>query len=88
MGSNRRQNPTSIVIPLGAKKLESRLSNFQQWSELSEGHATIDQLFASCQLDDKGEVGSPASITELIAESYTACALVYLHCRLLRYVIA
>jgi hypothetical protein len=87
-GSHLVKNPDSVVIPLGAKRLESRLRYFQQWSELSGGHPTTEQLFASCKLNAKGEVDSPASITELIAESYTACALVYLHCRLFRYVTA
>ena len=61
-----------------------RLDGFRQWSDLSEGHPSFEELFSRCVLDDKGLVTNATTSTELTAESYLASAKIYLHCRLLR----
>lgn len=75
-----------MIAPMAGKVLETRLHNFQQWSDFSEGYSSPEALFAGCQLDASGKVMSPVDMTELIAESYVASAKVYLQCRLFRYV--
>lgn len=65
--------------------ITTRLENFWQWSDLSEGHASSQDLIDSCNLDENGKVFSPVKVTELIAETYVAAAQIYLFCRLLRF---
>ncbi|KAL8851386.1 MAG: hypothetical protein Q9221_003657 [Calogaya cf. arnoldii] len=74
----------SRAIPLAANTILRRLDGLRQWSDFSEGHATTDDLFRSCEVDDKGLVTDATAFTELTAESYLAAAKIYLHCRLLR----
>lgn len=80
----RVQEPDSVIIPLGALKLEHRLAGFHQWSELSEGPTSVEALLDSCILDAAGKVDCPAKVTELIGEAYVAAAQIYLQCRLFR----
>lgn len=68
--------------------IEQRLHNFWQWSDLSKGYATSQELLDSCELDENGKVSSCIKVTELVAESYVAAAQIYLYCRLLRFVLA
>ncbi|KAF2458504.1 fungal-specific transcription factor domain-containing protein [Lineolata rhizophorae] len=79
-------DPTSTVIPAIASKVIERLENFWQWSDLSEGYSTSQELIAAAEteLDGNGKVTTPTKVTELIAESYSAAAQIYAHCRLLR----
>lgn len=79
-----QQNPESTIIPAAGKVLASRLHNFHQWSDLSEGHPTSAKLLSSCVLGPDGRVHTSREATELIAESYAAAAQVYLHCRLFK----
>jgi len=72
-------------MPLGAKKIEEILTNFRQWSQLSCGSMTGEELLASCKLNDKGEVDCPIKITELGGEAWVAAAQIYLQCRFFRY---
>ena len=73
-----------MIIPRGAAKLEERLRSFRQWSELSEGYATPEELLDSCVLDDKGKVDCPAKIIDLTGETWVAAAQIYLLCRFYR----
>jgi len=74
-----------MILPHGARKLEERLTNFYQWSDLSPGYATSQELLDACELDANGQVTCPAKITELTAETWVAGAHIYLQCRFFRY---
>lgn len=73
-----------MILPLGAAKLKERLTNFRQWSELSLGYASPEELLDSCQLDENGLVNCPTKVTELTGESWVAAAQIYLQCRCFR----
>jgi len=76
------KRPSSSVVCLVGCEFERKLNNFQQWSELSEGFETSQELLESCELDENGKVTTATKVTELVAESYVAAAQIYLHCRL------
>ena len=78
------RHPDSVIIPSAGEQLEARLRDFQQWSDLSAGHSSSEQLLQSCVLNEEGEVTTAKEVTELIGESYVAAAQIYLHCRLFR----
>lgn len=78
------RNPSSVVIPAVGRELEKKLRNLWQWSDLSEGYSTSEELLASCVLDERGLVTTPTKVTELVGESYAAAAQLYLQCRLFR----
>ncbi|EDN10496.1 predicted protein [Histoplasma mississippiense (nom. inval.)] len=65
-----RENPHSIVTPIGALKIEEMLHDFHQRSELSEGYATTDALLESCILDVDGKVNTATKVTELTGETW------------------
>lgn len=77
------QSPSSTILPIGALKLEERLTNFRQWSDLSPGYATTKELLESCEFED-GLVTCPAKVTDLTGESWVAAAQIYLQCRFFR----
>ena len=70
---------------LGAQTLERRLAGLRQWSDLSQGFASVEELMEACQLDENGKVDSPVRVTELIAETYVSAADIYLQCRVFRW---
>jgi hypothetical protein len=72
------------VIPHGARTIEERLNNMHQWSELSPGHRSKEELLETCQLDADGKVTSAAMVTDLTGEIWIATVQVYLHCRFYR----
>jgi len=72
------------VIPHGAKKIQSRLDDIHQWSELSPGSPSTKLLLESCHLDSTGKVTSAALVTDLIGEIWVATVRMYLHCRFFR----
>lgn len=78
-------DPESTVVPIAGKVIEDRLDGFRQWSDLSEGHASAEDLLASCVLDQDGKVSCAVAVNELTAESYVAMAQIYLQCRVFRY---
>jgi hypothetical protein len=61
-----------------------RLNNFWQWSDLSYGYVTSQELIDSCILNEDGHVSDPIKATELLGETYAAAAQIYLYCRLMR----
>lgn len=67
-------------------KIEEILTNFRQWSEVSDGYANPEELLNSCELDEDGNVYSVAKITELTGQTWVSAAQIYLHCRLFRQV--
>jgi hypothetical protein len=75
-----------MIIPHGAEELGQRLVNFRQWSDLSEGYETQQELLDSCKLNSDGKVDCPAKVTELTAETWVAAAQIYLQCRFFRYI--
>ena len=75
-----------MIAPMAGKVSETRLHNFQKWSDFSEGYSSAEALLAGCQLDASGKVTSPVGMTELMAESYVASAKEYLQCKLFRYI--
>ena len=85
LAARLNRDPDSTVVPVAGKIVEDRLRDFQQWSDLSEGHATAEDLMESCVMDENGKVSCAATVNELTAESYVAMAQIYLHCRLFRY---
>ena len=78
------QTPDSTILPHGAAKIEERLENFHQWSELSQGYVSSENLIRSCILDAYGKVNSPAKVTDLTGETWIIAAKLYLHCRFYR----
>ncbi|KAL8687405.1 MAG: hypothetical protein Q9218_006414 [Villophora microphyllina] len=82
-----RANPTTTVAPMVGRILESKLHNFQQWSDFSEAYITPEIMLEECKLDIFGKVVSPVDMTNIIAESYVASAQIYLQCRLFREVL-
>ena len=82
--ADKTQSPDSTVIPHGAKRIEARLKVFRQWSDLSEGYATVEEMFDACVLDSEGKVDSAAMVTDLTGQTYVQTALLYLYCRFYR----
>jgi hypothetical protein len=80
-----RDDPNSTIIPLGAQALKRRLKNFHQWSELSDGYGSAEELLRSCVLNSDGLVESATTVTELTAEAWVQAAQLYLQCRFFRY---
>lgn len=70
------------MIPAAGRALESNLHDFWQFSELSAGFATSDKLLESCSPAEAPS--SAGQVTDLIAESYSAAAQIYLQCRLFK----
>ncbi|KAL8760162.1 MAG: hypothetical protein Q9184_003419 [Pyrenodesmia sp. 2 TL-2023] len=62
-------NPTTTVVSMVGKILESKLHDFQQWSDFSEAYITPEMMLAECKLDAAGKVVSPVDMTNIIAES-------------------
>lgn len=85
LAARLNHDPESTVVPIAGKIIEDRLDGFHQWSDLSEGHASAEDLLASCILDLDGKVSCAVAVNELTAESYVAMAQIYLHCRVFRY---
>ncbi|KAM5464524.1 hypothetical protein MferCBS49748_005408 [Microsporum ferrugineum] len=67
-----------------AKVICSGLKSFHQWSELSDGYPSAEELLRSCDLDETGKVQTATKVTELTGETWVAAAQIYLYCRLLR----
>lgn len=72
------------MVRLAARRLANRLATFWQWSTLSEGHRTYEEIMASWKLGEDGTVTDPAAVTELTAYAWVPAADIYLHCRLYR----
>ncbi|KAK0744873.1 fungal-specific transcription factor domain-containing protein [Apiosordaria backusii] len=85
LASMRVRCPASgpVQLPV-ARKIKDKLNNFRQWSDLSEGYQTSQELLDSCELDENGKVATNVKVTELIGESYVAAAQIYLQCRVFR----
>jgi hypothetical protein len=75
---------SQLVVRLGADRLAKRLQNFWQWSTLSHGHQTYEELIASNKLGEDGKVCDPAAVTELTAYAWVPAAEIYLNCRVYR----
>ncbi|KAG8531735.1 uncharacterized protein KY384_003367 [Bacidia gigantensis] len=84
LSSKSAKNPKSEVYPRVGKELEKRLQRFWQWSDLSEGYGSSQDLLDSCELDENGTVTSATKVTELVGESYVTAAQIYLQCRFFR----
>jgi hypothetical protein len=80
------KTPDCTIIPLGAEKIGEQLVNLRQWSELSKGFDSVQDLLDACVLGADGKVGCPARVTELTAETWVQAAQIYLYCRFFRYV--
>ena len=78
------KDPTSISHQFIAKTLLDRLENFHQWSELSEGHASLSALLEACPVGSASTDNSAARITDIGAQAWVAALKVYLHCRFYR----
>ena len=78
------KDPHRLAARKLGRAISERLENFWQWSDLSQGHVTTQQLIDSCELDENGKVFTAKSTTELVAENYAAAPHVYLYCRLKR----
>jgi hypothetical protein len=84
------QDEKSMMFPLAAKRLDDKLVNFRQWSELSpipeQRHASAEALLQSCQLDQDGLVTTKSEVTDLGAEAWVQAARIYLQFRFFRLV--
>ncbi|KAL8729382.1 MAG: hypothetical protein Q9166_004775 [cf. Caloplaca sp. 2 TL-2023] len=69
LASRVMANPTTAVAPMVGNILESKLHNFQQWSDFSEAYITPEMMLEECKLDAAGKVMSPVDMTNIIAES-------------------
>ncbi|KAH8810705.1 fungal-specific transcription factor domain-containing protein [Xylogone sp. PMI_703] len=79
------KDPNRLTAQRLGKAIAERLDNFWQWSDLSQGYATSQQLIDSCILNEDGYISDPVKATELLAETYAGAAQVYLYCRLMRF---
>ncbi|KAK0659141.1 fungal-specific transcription factor domain-containing protein [Cercophora samala] len=86
LASMRVESPSSMVQQIVADQIRDILNNFRQWSALSNGYETIQDLLDECESSDldKGKVTTETKVTELIGESYVAAAQIYLQCRVFR----
>lgn len=83
--ANNRQVPDSqAVLVSSATRLQNRLPKLWQWSTLSSGYGSTQELFDSCELGTGGTVSDAVKVTELTAQSYALAAEIYLHCRFFR----
>ncbi|KAF2663148.1 hypothetical protein BT63DRAFT_461526 [Microthyrium microscopicum] len=78
-------DPHSTILPLGAKELERKLNRLHQWSEISEGHASLEALLQSCHLDDDGFITTAEEATELGGQAWIQTARLYQRFRFFRY---
>jgi hypothetical protein len=81
------QDPHSRIVPVAALKIRNRLAKFWQWSDGSAGYHCGDELMQSCVLDQEGKINDSVKVTELSAYSWVPAAEMYLHMRVLRYVL-
>lgn len=72
------------MIPHAADTIQERLDNIRQWSEISSGYQSKDELFGLCELDANGKVTSAAMVTDLTGEIWIVTVKMYLHCRYYR----
>jgi hypothetical protein len=80
-----KHDEQSQMLPMGARVIDNKLINFQQWSELSEGYKTTQELLDSLHIDLHGLVFTNVQVTELSAEAWVQACRIYLHCRFFRY---
>jgi Fungal specific transcription factor domain len=78
------EDPEGPMIGMYAEKLEQRLQNLRQWSELSHGYNSVQALFDACILNEEGAVETASQMTDLTGEAWRVAAQIYLQCRLLR----
>ncbi|ATY64255.1 hypothetical protein A9K55_003836 [Cordyceps militaris] len=78
------QDPNSQVYLEAAKVIHERLGRLRQWSEISDGYQSAEELFDSCTLDSSSHVQTVAKVTELTAEAWRTAAQIYLVCRFFR----
>jgi hypothetical protein len=74
----------SDFLPIGAQVINDKLVNFRQWSELSEGYDTTQELLDSVVLGDDGLVDCGTKVTELSGEAWVQASRLYLQCRFFR----
>ncbi|EXJ92219.1 hypothetical protein A1O3_00769 [Capronia epimyces CBS 606.96] len=79
-----KESPDSVIVPMGAAKIQEILESFRQRSRLSEGYPTTQELLDSCELDEDGKVNSATKVTELSGECWVYTAKIYLQCRFFR----
>ena len=72
------------MVPLAAMKIRDSLRDFWQWSDLSAGHKSVEDLMDSCVLGADGKVQDPVKVTELSAHAWVPAAEMYLHMRVFR----
>src|ERR1700761_7150869 len=60
----------SQMLPMGAQMIDNKLTNFRQWSELSEGYSTTQELLDSVITEPDGLVNSNVKVTELSGEAW------------------
>jgi hypothetical protein len=84
--SSLAKNPESLAIPAAGKIILESLTNFRQWSDLSEGYDSPEALIEACEanVDENNKVTEAGLSVALNAESYVASAQIYLLCRLFR----
>lgn len=78
------EDPNSQVYLEAAKVIHERLGRLRQWSEISDGYQSAEELFDSCTLDSSSHVQTVAKVTELTAEAWRTAAQIYLVCRFFR----
>lgn len=61
-----------------------KLVGFRQWSEISAGFPSEQELLDSCVLNENGQVSTKAEVTDLTAQAWVSAAQIYLQCRFYR----
>jgi hypothetical protein len=80
-----QQDRDSLVLPLGAKRIEDKLFNFRQWTAPSSGpqdtHQSPEALLDACILDNDGLAMTDYDVTHLGGEAWVQAARLYLQFR-------
>lgn len=75
------------MIPVLAQTILNRIERLVQWSDLSGGYASTEELLDACPTNSEGHIEEPWQMVALGAECWKKAAQIYLLCRLLRYVV-
>lgn len=79
------RNPDPDVIPVLGQTILDRISRLVQWSELSAGFESTEELLEACTTNAEGKIEEPWEMVALGAECWKQAAQIYLLCRLFRY---
>lgn len=85
-----QQEPTSAIVPITARYLHDELANLRQWSSETVPWTEVQKNPQTIEWVKEKPAGYILSthqeMSEVTAEAWRLAAIIYLQCRLLRYV--